>query len=131
MEMSCSIRFTPRVAVPLPLPARKPCIASWNWMEDDIRRLMIPDTPFHRTSTRPIPLKLMPPPLGIIITICQRHNTVSYPPLKAACMMATTFFQFPGSVSSSFVSARSHILRFLALMMDGPPAQCSRIHRTA
>ena len=112
--------------VPVPIPAQNPCRSSWNWMEDDIQRLMIPDIAFHRTSTIPTPLKLLPPPLEIITTVFQAHITASYPPLKAAYMMAKTFSQFPGLGCSSHFAARSHNLRCLAVIPDGPPAQCIR-----
>ena len=91
----------------------------------------MPDIAFHRTSTRSIPLNLMPPPLGIIATVFQSHNAASSPPLKAACMMAAAFSQFPGSGYSPCVAARSHILRCSALIMDRPLARCSCIRSTA
>ena len=65
---------------------------------------MIPDIAFHRPSTRPISLKSVPKPLGIITTVYQEHNDAIYPPLKAACMMAKTFSQFPGLGASSHVA---------------------------
>ena len=94
-------------------------------MEDDIRKLMVTDIAFHRTSTRQISLKSVPPPLEIITTVCQVQGSASYPPLKAACMMAMNFSQFPGFGNSSLVAAQIQILRCLALMLDGPQAQCS------
>ena len=125
IEMSYCDIFASRVAVPVPLPALNPCRASYNWMEDNIRILMMPDISFHRTSTRPIPMKLVLPPLGIITTICQAHDAASSPPLKVNCMMTTNLYQFPRSGSSSWVFARSHILRCSALMTDRPPERCS------
>ena len=73
----------------------------------------------------------MPPPLGIITTVFQAHETTSYPPVKAAFVMATTFSQFPGSGSSSCIAARIHILSCSDLMLDGPPARCSCSRITA
>ena len=131
MTMRFRSRFSLRVAVPVPLLAQKPCRASWKWMEDNIQRLMMPDIDFHRTSTRPIPLKSVPPPLGIIYTVWQAQDTTSSPPLKSSFIMATTFSQFPGSRRSSRVIARSHILRCSALMPDRPPARYSCICSTA
>ena len=96
-------------------------------MEDNSRRLMIVDVAFHRTSTRLTPLKLVPPPLGIITTVFQAHVATSSPTLKAACMMAMTFYQFPGSGCPSCFTARSHNLGFSTLIPDGPPEQCGRI----
>ena len=80
-------------------------------MEDNIQQLMMPDTAFHRTSTRPIPMNSVSNLMGIITTIYQTHDAASFHPLKATCMMAMTFSQFPGSGSSSRVAAQSHILR--------------------
>ena len=40
------------------------------------------DIAFHRTSTRTIPRDLVPPPLGIITTVCQAHGATSSPPPK-------------------------------------------------
>ena len=124
----CNI-FALRVAVPVPLPAKNPYRASWNWMEDNIRRLVILDIAFHGTSTSPIPLKSLPPPLGIITTVCQAHNAECYPTLKDACMMVMTFSQFPGSGYSSHFTVKSHILKCSALMPVGPPTRCSRSRR--
>ena len=76
MEMSCWDSLASRVAVPVPLPAQNLCRASWNWMEDYIRRLMMLDIALHSTSTRPIPMKSVPPPLGIITTVCQAQDAV-------------------------------------------------------
>ena len=90
------------------------------------RRLVIPDIAFHRTSTRPIPLKPMPNPLGIITTVFQAHGDTSSPSPKAACMMAMNFSQFPGSGCSSQFAAQSHNLRCFSLILDGPPEQCIR-----
>ena len=115
---------------PVPLPTRNTCRTSWNWMENDIRLLVIPDTAFHRNSTRPITLKSVPPPLGIITTVFQAHDAASSPPLKPASMKATTFSQFTGSVYSYRISAQSHILRCSDYMPDGTPAQCSCSRRT-
>ena len=53
-------------------------------MEDDIRQLMMPDIDFHRTSTRKITLKLVPPTLDIITTFFQTHDDASYSTLKDA-----------------------------------------------
>ena len=53
-------------------------------MEDYIRQLMMPYIAFHRTSTRTITLKLVPPPLGIITTFFQAHDDASYSTLKDA-----------------------------------------------
>ena len=92
---------------------------------------MIPDIAFHRTSNRPIPLKLVRSPLGIITTVCQAHTAVISPPLKDACIRATTFSYLPGSRRSSRIAAQIHILRCSALMMGGPPARCSRSRSTA
>ena len=131
MTMSCCSSFASIVVVPVPLPTQNPCIASWNWMEDDIQRLIMPDIAFHRNSTSSIPLNLVPPLLGIISTVYQSHYAMSSPPLKAACMMATTFSQFLGSGSSSRVAAQSHNLMCLALIPDGPLARCSCSRRTA
>ena len=100
-------------------------------MEYDSRRLMIPDIAFHRISTRPILWKSAPPPLGIITTVCQAHDASSYPPLKPACMITTTFSQLPGLEFSSRFAARCHILRCLAFIPEGPPAQCSRSRVTS
>ena len=100
-------------------------------MEENTWQLMMPDIAFYRTSTRPIPLKLVPNPLGIINTACQIHNNASYPPLKATRMMTTNFSQFPGLGSSSHVDMQSHILRFSALMPGGPLTQCSNSRSTA
>ena len=94
-------------------------------------RLMMPYIAFHKTSTRPIPLKSVPPPLGIITTICKAHVAVSSPPLKAACMVAMIFSQLPGSGCSSRVATQSHILRCLDLMTDRPVARCCCCCRTA
>ena len=70
MAMRLCSSFASKAAVPVPLPAQKPCRESWNWMEDNIRQLMMPDIAFHMTSTRPIPPKSVPTPLGIITTVC-------------------------------------------------------------
>ena len=99
-------------------------------MEYNIRRLMMPDIAFHKTSTSPISLKLVHTPLGIITTVLQAHGAASSPPLKSACMMATNFSQFPLSGCSSRVAAQSYILKCSTLMPDGPPAQCICIHST-
>ena len=64
MAISFCISFYSRVAVHVTLPAQKPCRASWDWMKDNIRRLMMKYIAFHRTYTRPIYLKSVPPPLG-------------------------------------------------------------------
>ena len=60
-------------------------------MEDHIRQLIMPDIAFHKTSTRPIPQKPVPPPFGIITTKLKAHGAASYPTMKAACMIATNF----------------------------------------
>ena len=131
MAMSCCISFVLKVAFPVPLPMWNICRTSWNWIEDDIQWLMMPDVAFHRTSTRPIPLKLVPPTLVIITTVYQAHDAASSPPLKAACMITTNLSQLPGLGSSSCIAAWSHILKCLALMIDGPPSWCSRSRSTA
>ena len=84
---------------------------------------MTPDITFHRTPTRTIPLKSVPTYLGIINTFCYAYTVASSTPLKAACMMETAFYQFPGSGSTTHVAAQSHILRCSALIPDGPPEQ--------
>ena len=76
----------------------------------------MPGIAFHRTSTRPIPLKLVPTLLGIIINVSQAHGDARFPPLRADCMMDMKFSQFPGLGRSYRVAARSHILRCLALI---------------
>ena len=91
----------------------------------------MPDIAFHSISTRPITLKLVPTSLGIITTVYQGHRDVSSIPLKATCIMMTTSFQFPGSGLSSRFVVQCHILRFLALITEGPLARCSRSHVTA
>ena len=85
----------------------------------------MPYAAFHKNSTRPIPMKSVPSPLGIITTVFQAHADARSTHLKATCMMAKTFSQFPGLEFSFHVATRSHILRCLALILDGPPAQCS------
>ena len=85
----------------------------------------MPYISFHRTSTRPIPTKLVLTPLGITTTVCQSHSDTSYSPLKVACTVAMTFSQFPGSRHYSRVTALSQILRCSALMPDGPSSRCS------
>ena len=117
--------------VPVPLPTWNPCRASWNWMEDDICKLMNPDIAFHRTSARPITLKSVHTPLEIITTIFHAHDAKSSTPLKSSWMMEATFSQFPRSGSSSCISAQSHILRYSALIPYGPLARCSCSHSTA
>ena len=131
MEMICFRSFSSRVAFPVPIPAWNPCRASWNWMEDNIRQLIIPDIAFHRKSIRTIRMKLLHPPLGVITTVCQAHSAMSYPPLKTVYMIARTFSQILGSGFSSRIFAQIHILRFSSLMSDGIPTQCSRSCSTA
>ena len=100
-------------------------------MEDNIQRLMMPYIALPSTSTRTIPLKLVPPPLGVIAIFFQAHGAASSPPLNAACMMATTFYQFPGLGCSSRFYELSHSLRILSLIPDGPPARCICSRSTA
>ena len=100
-------------------------------MEDDSRKLMMLNIALHRNSNGTIPWKLVPTPLGIITTVYQVHGDASSPPLKAACMIATTFSHFLGSGFSSCFSALCHILRCLGLISEGPPARCRQIRVTA
>ena len=90
-------------------------------LQRDVWRLMMLDIAFHRTFTRPTPLKMVPTPVGIITTICQEHGAAISPTHKAVCMMATTFSQIPGSGRYSCIAVQSHILRCSSLIMDGPP----------
>ena len=52
MSVSCC-RFSSKVVVPIPLPARKLCRTSWNEMEDNNLRLIILLVDFYITSKRP------------------------------------------------------------------------------
>ena len=89
------------------------------------------DIAFHRTSTRPIPRKLVTPPLGVITTFCQSHDAASSLPLKAACIIATTFLQFHRLGSSSRFAAQFYIRMCSAFNPEGLLEQCSQIRITS
>ena len=69
MAISCWSSLASTVAVSIPCPVRKPCKVSWYWITVVSHRLIIPVLDFHRTSTRQIPMKSLPPPLVIRTTV--------------------------------------------------------------
>ena len=66
--------FISRIAVPVSLPAWKPCNTSWNVIAAVSLRFKMLNIVFQITSTSPIPLKFPHFPLGIRTTVYHVHS---------------------------------------------------------
>ena len=119
------------MAVPIPLPAQKPCIASWNWMEDNSRRLMMPDIAFHRTSTRPPPPEVGAYPIG------DPHHQLPSARLRKFSSPEVQLYDGNDLLPVPWVGVLIALFRakpqpeVFGFIPDGPPARCSRSRITA
>ena len=131
MDISCWSSLASRIVVTLLRPAWNQCSVSWYPIAEVSLWLMISMVVFHKTSTRPTPLKLIPSPFGISTIVIHVPSYARVPLWNATCTKATTLSQWVLSVSTSRVDSLSHLWRCSARIPNGPPDQFRRINITA